>query len=111
MVELQTECWVAGKLDVGSCHLARGMKRKREDPLVGPAKVQQVRGVPVGIPSKLHVGHVRVEGESALIVERHAKDRDADSMAASVPDKVLMAAVEVDLHCGFSVEWGCCHQP
>lgn len=32
-------------------------------------------------------------------------------MAASVPDKVLMAAAEVGLHCGFSVELGCCHQP
>jgi hypothetical protein len=63
MVELQTECWVAEKWDVGNRHLVRGMKRKREDPLVEPAKAQQVRGVPAGTPSKHHVGQVRVEDE------------------------------------------------
>lgn len=72
------ECWVAGKSDVGNCHLVREMKKKREDLLVGFAKVQQARGVPSETPSKPHVGQVRGEDESALIVKRHAEDRDAD---------------------------------
>lgn len=72
------ECWVAEKLDVGNCHLVREMKKKREDLLVGLAKVQQFHGVPGEIPSKLHVGQVRGEDESVLTVKRHAEDRDAD---------------------------------
>lgn len=34
------ECWVAEQLGAGNCHLAPGMKKKREDLLVGLAKVQ-----------------------------------------------------------------------
>lgn len=71
-------CWVVEKLDVGNCHLVREMKMKREDLLVGLVKVQQFHGVPAEIPSKLHVGQVRGEDESALIVKRHAEDHDAD---------------------------------
>ena len=78
IVGLQTEYWIAGKLDVGNFHLVRGMKRKREDPLVEPAKGQRVHGVSAGTPSKLHVSQVRVEDVSALIVERHAKGHDSD---------------------------------
>ncbi|KAJ5927458.1 hypothetical protein N7516_009231 [Penicillium verrucosum] len=104
MADLQMECWVAEKLGVGNCHLVREMKKKREDLLVGLAKAQRSHDVPAEIPSKLHVGQVRGEDESALRVKRHAEDHDADEMAALVPDKVPMVVAEVGLHRGFSVE-------
>lgn len=72
------ECWVAGKSNVGNCHLVPGMKKKREDLLVGLAQVQQFHGAPAEVPSKLHVGQVRGEVESVLIVERHVEDHGAD---------------------------------
>ncbi|KAF9237287.1 hypothetical protein DTO006G1_522 [Penicillium roqueforti] len=76
MVESHMECRVAGKLDVGNCHLVPEMRKKREDLLVELAKVQQARDVPAVTPSKLHVGQVRDEDESARIVKRHAEDHD-----------------------------------
>jgi hypothetical protein len=36
------------------------------------------------------VGQARGEDESVLIVKRHVEDRDADWMAVSVPDKILV---------------------
>ncbi|OQD96514.1 hypothetical protein PENVUL_c089G09200 [Penicillium vulpinum] len=111
MVELQMGCWIAGELHVGNYHLVQEMKKKHEDLLVGLAKVQQVRDVLAETLPKLHVGQAHGEDESALIVKKHTVDRDADWMTASVPDKVLMVAAEVGLHCDFWVELGYCHQP